>query len=209
MNTHLNRKTVVRKLLYLSKQAELRLEKINRSLPPAQIVEFDDLITFEHTKCKPLAVTLMVEHRSRRILGFEVAKIAASGHLAKFSLKKYGKRPDQRFRSRKKLFNRVKNYVAPDGVIKSDQESHYGPDVKRHFPHCRHETHKSIRASVAGLGELKKTYRDPIFSINQTLAMLRANINRLFRRTWCTTKRPDRLAAHLMIYCVFHNEKLI
>jgi hypothetical protein len=38
--------------------------------------------------------------------------------------------------------------------------------------------------------------------------MTRANMNRLFRRTWCTTKLPARLADHLAIYAVFHNKML-
>lgn len=39
--------------------------------------------------------------------------------------------------------------------------------------------------------------------------MLRANVNRLFRKTWCTTKRADRLYAHLILYAHFHNTMLI
>lgn len=50
---------------------------------------------------------------------------------------------------------------------------------------------------------------DPIFSINHSLASLRANINRLIRQTWCTTKRPDRLAAHLHLYVSYHNRKVL
>jgi hypothetical protein len=58
---------------------------------------------------------------------------------------------------------------------------------------------------VTGQGELKKTTHDPLFAINHTLAMLRANINRLIRRTWCTTKKPERLIDHLWIYIRYHN----
>jgi hypothetical protein len=39
--------------------------------------------------------------------------------------------------------------------------------------------------------------------------MIRANVNRMFRRTWCTTKRRDRLEAHLVLYADYHNEQLI
>ena len=65
------------------------------------------------------------------------------------------------------------------------------------------------KGCVAGQGELKKVGKDPLFHINHTLAMLRANINRLFRRTWCTTKDPERLKDHLAIYTWVHNNKLI
>jgi hypothetical protein len=39
--------------------------------------------------------------------------------------------------------------------------------------------------------------------------MLRANINRLFRRTWCTTKKKERLEQHLTVYMDFHNRVLL
>jgi hypothetical protein len=39
--------------------------------------------------------------------------------------------------------------------------------------------------------------------------MLRANISRLFRKTWNTTKNVDRLADHVALYAVYHNENLI
>jgi hypothetical protein len=38
--------------------------------------------------------------------------------------------------------------------------------------------------------------------------MLRANVNRLFRRTWCTTKKAQALVHHLAIYADYHNSVL-
>ncbi len=48
--------------------------------------------------------------------------------------------------------------------------------------------------------ELKKKQFDPLFSVNHTFATMRAKINRLNRRTWCTTKLPERLADHIDIF---------
>src|SRR5258708_1541037 len=58
---HLSLTTVARKLVFVGRQALLELEKTNQQLPIVNTVEFDDLETFEHTKCKPLSVTLAVE----------------------------------------------------------------------------------------------------------------------------------------------------
>jgi hypothetical protein len=44
-----------------------------------------------------------------------------------------------------------------------------------------------------GQGELKRGGFDPLFSLNHTAAMFRDRLKRLSHRTWCTTKRPDRL----------------
>jgi hypothetical protein len=56
---------------------------------------------------------------------------------------------------------------------------------------------------------LKKVGFDPLFSLNHTAAMIRANVNQLARRTWCTTKRPENLLARLYTYLHFHNTQLL
>jgi hypothetical protein len=132
----------------------------------------------------------------------------AKGRLAKIAVKKYGYRRDLRSQGRAKLFERLKGHVDERAIFKSDQNPHYPQDVKRYFPLAFHETHKGQRGSITGQGELKKIRFDPLFSLNHTCAMFRANVNRLFRKTWCTTKRPDRLAAHLRIFMNYHNENL-
>ena len=86
----INRKTVVRKFLFLGKAAEYFLLSSNLARSPATQVQFDDLETFEHSKCKPLSVIMAVEEKSRRILGFRVARMPAKGHLAALARKKYG-----------------------------------------------------------------------------------------------------------------------
>jgi hypothetical protein len=77
------------------------------------------------------------------------------------------------------------------------------------FPGAEHARHLGGRGCITGQGELKKLRFDPLFSLNHTCAMLRANINRLFRRTWCTTKKKERLEQHLWVYMDFHNRVLL
>src|ERR1019366_7630854 len=60
----LNRKTVVRKMVFLSLQARFELGIRNIRTEKAKVIEFDDMVTFEHTKCKPLSITLAVEASS-------------------------------------------------------------------------------------------------------------------------------------------------
>ncbi len=206
---HVSRTTIDRKLKYLGQQAKLQLAAWNMNFPPAEVMEFDDLETFEHTKCKPLSIALAVESGSRRILGFAVARMPAKGKLVHIAMKKYGPRVDERSGKRRELFENLRPLITGSAKIKSDQNPHYPADVKRAFPDATHETHKGKRGSTTGQGELKKTRFDPLFSLNHTCAMSRANMNRLFRRTWCTTKVPERLADHFAIYAVYHNSDLI
>jgi hypothetical protein len=206
---NINRKTVVRKFLLLGQRAIEALSRLNLCYEKVTCMQFDDLETSVHTKCKPVSVTLAVEQGSRRILGFRVSEMPAKGKLAKLARKKYGPRKDERPQSRESLFTELKPLLAPDAMIKSDMNPHYVPHVKHHFPGHLHKTFKGRRGCVVGQGELKSGRFDPLFSLNHTCAMLRANINRLFRRTWCTTKLKERLAMHIALYAINHNLRLI
>lgn len=206
---HLSRTTVSRKLVYLGLQSLSRLHRTNLMHPKCDEVQFDDQETFEHTKCKPLSITLAVDSKTRRILGFEISQMPAKGHLAKIARKKYGLRRDGRKRGRDRLFQTLKPLVHQQGIFKSDENPHYPESVRRHFPNAVHKAFKGQRGSIVGQGELKKIRFDPLFSLNHTCAMTRANMNRLARRTWCTTKSPARLKDHFAIYAVYHNEMLI
>ena len=205
----INRKTVVRKFLFLGMWAEKLSKTFNHRHPLVQVMEFDDLETIEHSKLKPLSVTMAVEFKTRRILGFRVSVMPAKGHLAAKSRKKYGQRIDERARERNLLFEEIKSFIHPEATIKSDESPHYPISVSKHFPKAKHVRVKGVRGCVTGQGELKKTGFDPIFTLNHTFAMLRANINRLFRKTWCTTKKKERLSVHLALYILRHNEDLI
>jgi transposase-like protein len=205
----INRKTVVRKFLFLGQASRLSFLSLRSRQAPSLEVEFDDLETFEHSKLKPLSVVLAVESKSRRILGFKVASMPAKGLLVKKSLQKYGPRKDERKSKRHELFSEIQGLIHPRAFMKSDENPHYGPCVRRYFPQATHCRYKGRRGCVVGQGELKSGGFDPLFSLNHTFAMFRANINRLFRRTWNTTKKRERLELHISLYVLYHNQALI
>ena len=205
-----SRSTIERRFRYLGSMARGDFPKSleHYKTRPLSEVEFDDLETHEHTKCKPLSVTLAVEPGTRKILGFQVSRMPAKGHLSKISVKKYGPRKDERSKGWSALFNEIKPLIQMNAVLRSDDNPHYPKYVRRHFPLATHETVKGGRGAITGQGELKKLKFDPIFSLNHTCAMFRANMNRLFRRTWSTTKTIQGLIDHISIYAAFHNEVL-
>lgn len=205
-----NRKTVVRKFRFLAQQARLQHDRWIRELSktPLTSVQFDDLETSEHTKCKPLSVALAVEPKSRKILSFQVSSMPAKGHLARIAFHKYGPRPDHRDKGWNALFRQLQSVVKSDSHWRSDENPHYGRHLRNCFPEAFHERVPGRRGCVAGQGELKKIAFDPLFSLNHTCAMLRANLNRLFRKTWCTTKTQAGLIDHLSIYVSYHNRIL-
>jgi hypothetical protein len=77
------------------------------------------------------------------------------------------------------------------------------------MPKAVHVTVPSRRACVVGQGELKKGGFDPMFSFNHTAAMIRANANRMNRKTWCTSKKIEGLRRHLAMYRFWHNEVIM
>jgi hypothetical protein len=205
----IDRKTVARRLIFLASLARERNDFHFKKLPLVQEMQFDDLETIEHTKCKPLSVTLAVEKKSRFILGFQVSQMPAKGLLAKIARKKYGFREDKRAIGRAHLFSKLQIKISPTATIESDENPHYKTDVQKYFPTAKHISHLGQRGSLTGQGELKKIKFDPLFSLNHTCAMLRGNVNRLIRRTWCTTKDPNRLNDHLELYVHYHNQFLL
>ena len=204
----INYKTVVRKFRHASFTAEFTWNEANKAKPKATVVEFDDLETFEHTKHKPLSVTIAVEGKTRRILALEVSSMPSRGRLAHKARAKYGRRADLRQKTRKKMFAGLPQLVHPRAEIRSDSNPCYPPLLRKYFPNATHRKFLGRRGCVTGQGELKEGKFDPLFSINHTCAMFRANVNRLIRKTWCTTKSAERLRSHLILYACEHNKRL-
>jgi len=199
-------------MLFLAQQAELNrlqtLDDLGMKGSKLDLLHFDEMESFERSKCLPLSIPMVVVPSSRKILSFRVAVMPAKGLLAAVSRKKYGFREDERAQKAGEVFEEIRSVVAPSATIRTDQNPQYPSWIRPHFPTARHETIKGSRGCAVGQGELKRVRFDPLFGFNHSAAMLRANINRLVRRTWSTTKRPERLAAHIALYVHYHNSML-
>ncbi len=201
--------TVARKVEFLSRVAMIKHQRMLETCPKVTAIQFDDLITLEHTKCKPLSVTIAVDEMKRTILGVEVSSMPAFGHLAKISIRKYGPRKDEREQGIRSLLSKIQVAIDLHATITTDEHQLYPKNIKRYFPEAVHEAFKGARGSVYGQGELKKIGYDPLFAINHTCAMFRANVNRLIRKSWCTTKIPKMLLHHLNIFMEYYNSELL
>jgi hypothetical protein len=203
------RKTVERRLPYLNLVAEEQQKKLLASLPPVTHVHFDDMESSIHSKLKPVSIPLAVEHPSRLILAFDVVSMPAKGKLAKASVAKYGKRADHRKKGWATTLAALNALTKEKIHITSDSHKMYPDQIKRYVPRATHEQVTSRRGCVVGQGELKRGGWDPIFSLNHTAAMFRANVNRMARRTWCTSKKSENLKRHMAIYTLWHNETIL
>lgn len=205
-----NKNTIERKLIYLAKKARRSHAKFLEEMRGEVVhMQFDDLLTSEHTKLKPLTVSLAVDVHTRVILGAKVERIGAFGHLAEISRRKYGRRRNFHQRGLERLFRDVAPTISRDALIESDEHKRYPPMVGAFLPGRIHKRYLGGRGAIVGQGELKKLKHDPLFMLNHSCAMLRANINRLIRKTWCTTKKPRMLQRHLDLYIDFHNREYL
>lgn len=166
------------------------------------VLFIDEMESIEHTKLKPLTLPLAVGD-DYRIYAASVGRIQAKGPLAELSRKKYGRRQSEKHLALERLFASLTFQKAPR-VVRTDQSPFYKKLVKRYFPNSIHETFSSRelvrkKKELLFLNQEKKLF-DPLFPLNQRCAMLRHDIKRLARRSWCTTKRPDRLETVLRIY---------
>jgi transposase-like protein len=205
-----NRKTVERKLPFLANRCrKLNNRHLDSFKGRIHNIQIDDLITKENSKLKPLSVSIAVDENRRLILALEVSQIPAFGHLAKFAVKKYGYRKDEHHEGLTRMFKRITPLVSDEVQVKSDEHQRYPGFISAYLPRAKHLAFKSEKGCVVGQGELKKVGFDPLFIVNHTCATLRANVNRLIRKTWCTTKDPSKLQDHLDVFMYFYNQGLL
>jgi transposase-like protein len=206
------RRTVSRKFLFLGARSANRNRQFIDSFKPNDPrlihLQFDEMETFERSKCLPVSIPLVIVPGTRKIFGIRACSMPAKGLLAEISRKKYGPRVDARAATARELFRSIAHVVPRNVSITSDENPKYPSWIRRVFPAATHATTKGRRGCIVGYGELKAGGFDPLFALNHTAAMIRANVSRMARRTWCTTKRIDYLQMHLNIYMEYHNTVL-
>ena len=165
--------------------------------------------SFEHTNWKPITIPFAVCQKSRLILGFKVGTIPPRKN-AKKARKKYGPRQNQSKIKTEALMKNLKSFQMK-GILDtkvsfiSDKKSTYPAIVTQFFPGAQHTTFKGRMAAVAGQGELKVGGKDPLFSLNHTLATVRYRIQTMVRKTWCTTKLMDFQELRMCIFQTYFN----
>lgn len=202
---HCSKTTVENKFLWLS-----LYHFRDEDLKPSLHLQIDEMESIEHTKLKPVTIPFCVDEHYQ-ILGVQTGTIKAKGRLAEISVKKYGFREDQRVFALKSLLGELKlNLKIAPLSITTDSHPLYPKLIKEFFPKTQHiqvisrDKLKKQRELVF-TAERKKVF-DPMFALNQRCAKLRADLKRLARRSWCTTKKIENLQRHLKLYQSYNNE---
>jgi transposase-like protein len=205
----LHRITVARKLTKLARFARRDQRVWGECEQQALEVQFDEMETFVHSKCKPVTLAIAVNKDTRQLIAIEAEPIPAKGPLAKIARKKYGQRRNFGPYAMRRMMEAVKTTYPLVPRVMTDRKSTYPKLVRDYFPEAEHIATKGRRGCVVGQGELKRGGFDPLFTLNHTAAMVRDNLKTMSRRTWCTVKRLDRLQDLLALYIHFHNRFVV
>lgn len=196
-----------KKFLWLKNFVDLEKSKLNLK---AEKIQFDEMETIHHTKCKPLSIALVVNEKYE-ILEAKVAQMPAKGRLSAFSFQKYGYRRDERSEKLHEIFKSLKMRLKQTPyVIESDARPSYFRIVKKYFPealYIQYNQTQRIRHQDRLHEKLHKKRFDPLFAVNHKCALLRSHIKRLTRRSWCTTKKVENLQLHLDLFLIAQQMK--
>lgn len=209
-----DRKTIVRKFLFMSRLAKERqgyfLDELKQTKLRVESFQMDEMESFISNKRCPVSIALAVEVKTRKILALDTARFPVKGLLARNAEKSQKNVRDERRKKFISVCKTIRGSISENGSIKTDMHPRYAFWIKKGFPKHKliHTTTPGKRGCVTGQGELKAVGFDPLFDLNHTAAMIRANVNRMIRKTWCTSKRIDRLFDHLALYADYHNTKL-
>ena len=111
---------MARKLVFLADQAREKSTRWRAAHGPFGHVQFDELISFEHTRLKPLSIAVMSAVDERYILGVGVAQIPAAGSIARRSREKYGLRRDMSSSMRKRVLRSCASCLSSDVQVDND-----------------------------------------------------------------------------------------
>jgi transposase-like protein len=193
--------TVYRKFLYLS---DLNSKPL--VLSTGSSIWIDEMEDIEHTKLKPCTIAIAVDS-NYKILAATVGTLPAKGLIARISRKKYGLRANQSELTMKKLMRTLKGTSKPQVMI-CDKKSSYPRIFKEAFPDITVHTYQGKRNQELENKYLAKKEFDPLFAVNQKSADLRDKINRLNRKSFCTTKKLENLQRHLNLRVAYENNRL-
>jgi len=203
-----DRKTVARRLALLGDHCRRFHEERLKPRALGGVFQFDELETFEtDRRLQPVTVPVLIERHSFFVVGLAVGTLPARGGLTprdqerkKALQARTGKRRSESRQAVRATLARLAAAMPQHARldIQSDQKSLYRGLIHEVFP-GRLASH-AVESSRA-----PRNYKNLLFPINHTLAMLRDNVSRLVRRNWGASKRRAWIERHLWIWVAWRN----
>lgn len=170
-------------------------------------IQLDEMESFEHTRLKPLSISLAVEASSAKIVDIQVGTLNYKGRLAGFAYLKYGPRTDTSEKALREVLDTIKSTGIENPIISTDAKLTYPRLIHATLPDAHHIAVKNKKLSIAHrmFRKGRRNENDPLFVLNYTAAKIRHDLSRMGRKVWVTTKHPDYLQAHLTLYMAYAN----
>lgn len=207
-----NRKTVERRFRRMARVARdfhfAKLEQRHQHGGITGVFQLDELETFEHNrKLKPVTMSVLIERKSYFVVHAKAGTLpprrplrAAEAERLKEIEAKEGKR-----RSESRLCIGA-SFQALDRILSPDAPVHLQSDLKRTYPtECRRATPDRPFLHNTTSSRKRRDYRNLLFPINHTLAMMRDGMSCLVRRSWAAAKRVSGLQRHAWIWIAYRN----
>lgn len=146
-------------------------------------------------------MTLAVREKTREILWFDVAKMAAKGPLKKIGASLYGWTASDAKDSFKRVVEKACWASKGKVTFKTDKYPAYPKWIAQSATGSW--THVSIKARKHKTGTPKPF--DPLFSINRVAASLRKNLATFARRSTVVAKTIEMIEARLWVFLAQNN----
>lgn len=204
----INRKTVVRKFLYMAEEARAHHEKrLKEGKWKTGYVQFDEMETFEHTRLKPLSIALAVRPKTAEVIEAQVGLMKFHGRATSLSRDRYGWVFDTRDASREDVLLSIKKIAKDDITIVTDKKTDYPQVIQRVIPNAKIVQVKRGRKKT--IYDERQNEDDDLFVINYVSAQIRHDLSRMMRKSWVTTKKAFMLQAHLDLFIAWKNKYAI
>ena len=175
-------------------------------LPDRRTYLLDEEESYEQKSIRTVTLPILIEEESWFVVATDVEpirRLAPKGTLRRRRQDreeaKYGKRPDRSREAVTAVLTTLAKVTAGKRVgLTTDLKSSYATIAKKVFAE-RLVSH--IRVS----SRLPRNQCNPLFPINTTNAMTRDHMARLRRRTWCASKKRERLKSHLILFTAYRN----
>ena len=204
------RATVARKVLKIALSAELHhLKQLSRGKLKTDYIQFDEMMSFEHSNYKQIGIAVSVRVKTGEILDIQIEPIRCRGKLALTLPKKFKHWGTQKKVIVDSVISNLAHFCVRNPskcTIETDSSRHYVNVIKKHLPLAKHVPLLARGAKKSKLG--KKTKRKQpksLFVLNSVCAKIRNDLSRMARRTWVTAKDWNRLQLHLNIYIAWNN----
>ena len=207
-----NRKTVERRFNRMAEvSADFHLAQLKkcRDLGGTRgIFQLDELETFEHSrKLKPVTMSVLIERKSYFVVHTRAGTLPPRRPLKPREAErlveiesKEGKRRSQSRACIQQSFEALNQLLAPEAPVL------FQSDMKRTYPtECRRATWGRPFIHKTTSSRERRDYKNLLFPINHTLAMMRDGMSCLVRRNWGVCKSIRGLERHASIWTTYRN----